>query len=442
MFFNRSRLEKIRPLAIQSLLWLLAAARAVLKWSGRVVAKGVVIFFRPVASFSIFVLNPLMRLYWRMVRFSRASGLFLSQYFSYIIVAGALFFGVTGNILAEEEKIVHETTSRLFESLLSDYDQDILITEEGLVIREQEIITNYLTDQGLLRSEIGAPISIAEEKLVFELPQTSVFEDNYLRPTFEGVGGTRQAVQQYVVRSGDTISSIAERFGISIYTILWANKLTLRSILREGQTINILPVSGVAHKILRGDTVTTLAKKYNAEADKIISFNQLAYDQTLTVGEIIIIPGGEITAPPPPPRPIITPLRNVFTAPQNLPPTTGKFLWPVPVSHRITQYWGRRHTGVDIGANYLTPIIAVADGIVELVQFGRTGYGYQVIIDHENGYRTRYGHQSQIFVKPGERVTRGQTIGTIGSTGRSTGPHLHFEIYINARRVNPLSYIR
>ena len=185
-----------------------------------------------------------------------------------------------------------------------------------------------------------------------------------------------------------------------------------------------------------------MAKKYKAKEEEISAFNQLAVGQVLVVGEIIIIPGGQIVAPVAPPRPALQPLRDVFVPNQVIQPSTGKLLWPVPASRRVTQYYGRYHTGVDIGANYLTPIVAVSDGIVELVQFGRTGYGYQTIIDHENGYKTRYGHQSQIFVKPGDRVTKGQTIGTVGSTGQSTGPHLHFEVFVNGRRVNPITYIR
>lgn len=440
MFFGKDVIAKIRFALVRFTLWALVAMRSGFKFVGNSIIRVIVFLFQPIFTIFLVLLRPFVRWYLRLLRFSRESGVFLNQYFSYMIVAIVLVFGVTGNILAEEVKTAHDTTSRIFDSLLSNYDQDVLITEEGLVVPEQEIRTSYIAKEGLLRSDIGLPLQ-EQEKLIFELPVSSVFEEDYLRPSFEGVGETTRAVQSYIVRSGDTIGYIAEQFGVSIYTILWANKLTLRSVLHAGQTINILPVSGVAHKVQSGDTVASLAKKYNADKDKIIAFNQMAYDQRLTAGEIIIIPGGEITAPPPP-RPTFTQTFQLFTGPKNYPPPTGRLLWPVSTSHRITQYYSPRHTGIDIGANYLTPIMAADDGIIELVQFGRTGYGYQTIIDHENGYRTRYGHQSQIFVQPGERVTRGQTIGTIGSTGRSTGPHLHFEVYVNGRRTNPLPYVR
>jgi murein DD-endopeptidase MepM/ murein hydrolase activator NlpD len=115
--------------------------------------------------------------------------------------------------------------------------------------------------------------------------------------------------------------------------------------------------------------------------------------------------------------------------------------WPIG-SKRITQYFWWRHPALDVGAPKGTPIYAADDGIVEFVKLGRTGYGQQLMVDHGNGIRTRYAHASQIIMKPGDPVKKGDVIAYVGSTGRSTGPHLHFEIFIGPRRVNPLQYIR
>ncbi len=441
MFFGKDLLSKIRLTLIRGLLGGLLLARTGLKLFGRLFARGVLLIFNPLAGLFLILLRPLVSLYWRLLRLLRETGRALGQYVPYAVMVGLLFFGVVGNIFAQEEKSADQMSGHIFDVLAPNENGDILITEEGLVVPTEEAATSYIDTTGVARADFGA-VKTTEGALSFTLPVSSVFGDEYARSGFGGAVSTGRAVQQYIVRTGDTVSSIAEQFGISIYTILWANKLTLNSLLRAGQTIDILPTSGVAHRVLKGDTVEALAKKYNTNKDDIIAFNQLAFNQNLTPGEIIIIPGGEIVAPPPPPRPIFAPLRTVFVPDQVIAPSTGRLLWPVPLSRRITQYYTRTHTGVDIAADYLTPIVAADDGIVELVQFGRTDYGYQTIIDHENGYRTRYGHQSQIFVKPGDRVTRGQTIGTVGSTGRSTGPHLHFEVYVNGRRTNPLPYIR
>ena len=441
MFFGKNLIAKIRLLLIQTMLSVLVGIRVVTKLSGRAIVYGTVTIFRPLAVILLIILRPVVRIYLRIVRIFRETGRLASQYLPYAAIMAILIFGVIGNIFAQEEKAIDQTTGRVFEAFVSTDNEDILITEEGIVIHEGEAATSYIQSEGMARADMRRPTR-EESGLLFNLPMSSVFGEEYVRPGFTDSAGTGRAVQQYIVRAGDTVSTIAERFGISIYTILWANKLTLNSILRAGQKIDILPVSGVAHRIQKGDTIASLAKKYKAKEEEIVAFNQLAIAHVLIPGEIVIIPGGQIVAPPPPPRPVLQPLRNVFVPNQIIQPSTGKLLWPVPSSRRVTQYYGRYHTGVDVGANYLTPIVAVADGIVELVQFGRTGYGYQTIIDHENGYRTRYGHQSQIFVKPGDRVTKGQTIGTVGSTGKSTGPHLHFEVYVSGRRVNPITYIR
>ena len=243
---------------------------------------------------------------------------------------------------------------------------------------------------------------------------------------------TRLGIETYIVQKGDTVSSIANQFGISINTILWSNNLTARSFLREGQKLTILPTTGVTHTVKKGDTISSIASKYKGSAEQILAFNNLATG--LQVGQVIIVPDGRIPPPPPPPaRP-----RTPAFVPQAIP---GKMFWPVG-NRRITQYYWLRHPALDIGTPVGTPVYAAEAGIVEFVKFGRTGYGYQLMINHGGGIRTRYAHNSQILVKAGEQVQKGQVVSFSGNTGRSTGPHLHFEIFIGSRRVNPLQYIR
>lgn len=257
----------------------------------------------------------------------------------------------------------------------------------------------------------------------------------FLRPLGPTPAGilTRFNVESYTVGAGDTISSIAQKFGVSINTIIWANKLTVRSVLRLGQKLIILPTTGAMHTVRRGDTIQSIASKYKGSVEKIITFNNLA-TQTLQVGQIIIVPDGRVPPPPPPPpRP---------RAPQFVPQlVAGKMLWPIG-SKRITQYFWWRHPAVDFGAPTGSPIYAAENGIVEFIKLSRTGYGYQIMVDHGNGLRTRYAHNSRLLVRPGDPVQKGDIIAYSGNTGRSTGPHLHFEIFIGGKRVNPLQYIR
>lgn len=249
----------------------------------------------------------------------------------------------------------------------------------------------------------------------------------------------RDKILSYTVQDGDTISSIAQKFGVSEDTIRWQNNIYGDSIA-VGDTLEILPVTGIAHKVAKGDTVYSIAKRYDSEAQAIIDFpfNTFANDETfeLAIGQIIIVPDGvkptgEGNAIPRARQ--ITPDAGTVTA-------LGQFVWPT--SGTITQYFSWYHPGIDI-ANNAEPIDVAADsGSVVYAGWDNTGYGNMVLIDHGNGYRTRYAHLSQIMVISGQTVARGSAIGRMGSTGRSTGPHTHFEVMLNGVRVNPLNYLR
>ncbi len=266
----------------------------------------------------------------------------------------------------------------------------------------------------------------------------------------------REGIETYVVAEGDTISTIAARFGISTNTILWANNLSVRSVLKLGQSLTILPASGVMHTVKSGDTLLKIATTYNSDATNILNANKLANSSAIAVGQKLLIPGGTPPTPAPIKRP--TSVASIFAP---APKKTGtavsgssRMIWPSD-GHTIIRGLSWFHTGVDIDCNghadgtSTDDNYAAADGIVTFAGPRFTGpgggYGNLVIIDHGNGLSTRYGHNHAIYVKAGQQVTAGTPIGRCGSTGNSTGTHLHFEV-IGSKSSrdyrNPLEYIR
>ncbi len=247
----------------------------------------------------------------------------------------------------------------------------------------------------------------------------------------------RDSIIDYVVQSGDTVSSIAEKFGVSADSIRWQNDLTGDRI-KVGNTIQILPVTGIAHKVQKGDTVYSIAKRYDAEAQAIVNFpfNTFSNDETfeLAIGQIIIVPDGVM------PKAAVTPRIRQVTPNAGTVVASGQFVWPTQgvITQRFTWY----HPGLDIANNGAPMVVAADAGRVEAAGWDGSGYGNMVLIDHGNGYKTRYGHMSVVMVISGQTVKRGDTIGRMGNTGRSTGTHTHFEIYKNGVRLNPLSFLK
>lgn len=261
-----------------------------------------------------------------------------------------------------------------------------------------------------------------------------------------GPATPRTKTEFYTVQAGDVLSSIAGRFGVNVGTILWANGRTEFQYLRPGDVLKIPPVSGVLVTVKKNDTLLALAKKYDSDTDEIMRANQLVPEETLPIGLEIILPGGRPPREPPRivPREPVPPTRPGAPRPPSADTKTvpsNRVLWPTS-GRLITQYYGWRHTGVDIDGDYSSPIYAALDGEVTQAGWNKGGYGLQIIIQSPNGIMTRYAHSSKLFVKVGDRVKKGETIAMIGTTGRSTGTHLHFEIYVNGKRTNPLLYTR
>lgn len=247
----------------------------------------------------------------------------------------------------------------------------------------------------------------------------------------------RGEIVEYVVRKGDTVSSIAKKFGVSIDTIVWANNIKSVTKIKVGDRLKVPPVDGIVHRVKWGETVYSVSKKYQANPQAIVDFpfNSFSNDETfaLAVGQNLIVPGGIM---PKYQKPQVSAVQ-----PQVVPSADVKGLFAWPTSGRITQRYSWYHRGLDIANRSAPPILASRAGIVASVIYGRYGYGKHVIIDHGDGYKTLYAHMSKIYVKVGQSVAQGSAIGQMGSTGRSTGTHLHFEIIKGSAKLDPLSVL-
>lgn len=292
---------------------------------------------------------------------------------------------------------------------------------------------------------VSRPITIKEEEITLEQLATIAAGDTAVLKPALGTGAaekTRTEIIEYIVQSGDTASSIAAKFGVSINTVLWENNLGTRTLLRLGQKLRVLPTSGVSHVVVSGQNLSRIAKLYSVDLETILRANNLAGAQDVRAGQKLIVPGGRKIAPPAATtRTASIRSRFIPQAPAEAP--GGKFLWPT-TARRISQYFGWRHTGVDIAGPTGTPLFAAEEGVIISSKNSgwNGGYGRMVIVDHGGGVHALYGHASNVLVSAGQHVSKGQTIALMGSTGRSTGSHLHFEVRINGRRVNPLNYIR
>lgn len=231
------------------------------------------------------------------------------------------------------------------------------------------------------------------------------------------------SISLYVVRPGDTLSGIADMFDVSVNTILWANDLPRASKLRVGQTLTILPITSIRYTVKKGDTLASIAKRYGGDAEEIVRYNGLEAD-TLVVGTQILIPGGELPAPAPTPRKA-TPS---YAGSAGTPSQVGYYLRPIGGGIRSQGLHG--YNGIDLAAPNGTPIVASAEGDVIVAKGSgwNGGYGQYVVIQHPNGSQTLYSHASSVIVSVGQHVEQGQVIAYVGRTGKATGSHVHFEI--------------
>ncbi|MBI3366471.1 peptidoglycan DD-metalloendopeptidase family protein [Candidatus Roizmanbacteria bacterium] len=329
---------------------------------------------------------------------------------------------------------------RAFERL-----KDVIVA--FLIVKRGKYSSSFLNTSFLMlvaATIVGGPI-IAENN-----PFISTFEQkagNYQASVvsynpYEGSLGTvisvkpRDKIENYPVRSGDTLEDIAKRFDISIDTIKWANNLKSDTI-KPGQVLKIPPITGVVHTVKSGENIYTIAKKYKVDAQNIVNFpfNDFTDLDTfaLSVGQVMYVPGGVIEEE----RPAVS---QYFAQIQAGVRGSSNFIWPT--SGVITQYPVWYHMAVDIANNALPAILASDTGTVTYAGCIQYGYGCHIIVDHGNGYQSLYAHLSSINVSPGQVVNKGQQIGVMGSTGRSSGPHLHFEVRSGGTLLNPLNFLK
>jgi len=247
----------------------------------------------------------------------------------------------------------------------------------------------------------------------------------------------RLDIVTYTVQAGDTVQSIASFFNLEPTTIMWANPAIedAPDLLRIGQVVTILPLDGAYHEVTEDDTLESIAEEYEVEAAAIVTckYNRLEPpDYLITEGTKLIIPGGK--------KPYIPKVVTTYTGavPEGA-RGTGRFQWPV--LGRITQGYWYGHRAIDIGAPTGSAVLAADGGFVSFAGWTDVGYGYLIVIDHANGFATYYAHLSNIYVFSGQAVDRGQVIGAVGSTGWSTGPHLHFEVRYYGEQHNPRVYL-
>lgn len=232
----------------------------------------------------------------------------------------------------------------------------------------------------------------------------------------------------YLVHDGDTLPAIAKMFNVSVNTIRWANDLDPKKSIKNGQKLVILPISGVKYVVQKGDTLDSIAKSFKGDKNEIVAFNGLEGSSDVQVGDELIIPNGEVI-----------PSSNSDNSSKSIPSDTPKNLaskgtssgyFMRPVIGGIKTQGIHGHNGVDLANSVNSPILAAASGQVIIAKGGgwNGGYGNYIVISHSNGMQTLYAHLNSIKVSVGERVNKGDVIGAMGSTGDSSGVHLHFEV--------------
>ena len=315
-----------------------------------------------------------------------------------------------------------------------------------LLVKRGKYSSSFLNTSFLMlvaTTIVGGPIIAENNPFISSLEQQKgnyqalMVSYNPYESALTTIISAKPEIVDYQVKEGETLASIAKKFNISVNSIKWSNNLK-SDLIKPGQVLKIPPEDGVVHKVVAGESVYTIAKKYNVEAQNIVNFPMNDFADldnfTLTVGQYLFVPGGVVREEKKPPA------TKFYAQIQAGSRGNSNFIWPT--SGLITQLPVWYHMAIDI-ANPTSPAVLAADGgTVVYAGCIRYGYGCHIIIDHGNGYQTLYAHLSSIGVSAGQSVAQGTVIGSMGSTGRSTGTHLHFEIRSGGQLLNPLNFLR
>ena len=412
--------------------------------------------------------------YWSFIRkagWNRQKSSFLSFLFTekivHVVIAGITFVAVLTNLIpftSADSKVDNGRNAIIYNLVQSEFGE---FAEKEELIKEslnKDNLVSRVSTQKRYREEIPAlggssfpgisseeEISLKEEETTSTKPQEQSLSQTQAA---EDSLKDREEIITYEVQPGDTVSSIADKFGVSVNTILWENDLSEYDLIRPGDKLAILPVTGVSHEVERGESLGYIANEYDVDKSEIVEVNDIENPERLSIGEKLIIPGGEKQTQQDSSSnssqsssesrssnySALSAVKDVVKQKKTQQSASNKMHWPT-TGHRITQYYSWRHHGLDIADNIGTPLYAAEAGVVEFVGWSR-GYGNNVVINHGGGRKTRYAHMNRFYVNRGERVSKGQTLGEMGNTGWSTGPHIHFEVVINGRRQNPLNYIK
>lgn len=324
--------------------------------------------------------------------------------------AQAQFFSFISNVFAGDK--------------LTDYNQELLFSAEENS-QNIDLLKAPVNPGNFSGAFGGGDILIVDNETIESFGRSGSVDQN-------DVSDKSGRIRVYVVREGDSISQIAQMFGVSVNTVRWSNDIGPDESISPDQKLIILPITGVQYVVEEGDTVSSIAEKYGGDEEEIRNFNNLSKEGHLAVGDEIVIPNGEmghthehhhddsegdsyVNHPAPS---LNSPSLNA----------NGYYAHPAP-GGVVTQHL-HGYNGIDFGSAYGTPIVASAPGTVIISRSGgwNGGYGSYIVIDHPNGTQTLYAHNSQNNVSVGQYVKRGEMIGRMGSTGRSTGNHVHFEV--------------
>jgi murein DD-endopeptidase MepM/ murein hydrolase activator NlpD len=333
---------------------------------------------------------------------------FLKENLFGLLTVMTVFLFVSASIISTKPPVVTETdnyqpqnTNNLFLGPINKFS----IESPDLVLIQENSLKASLPPTTLSPQVLGALVGI------------------------DSLPSDRKSIVEYVVESGDTLSSISQQFNVSINSLLWANNLNKNTVLTIGKALVVPPVSGVIYHVKSGDTISNIATTYKAKTPDIIAFNELSSEGDIFLGDILMIPDGTMPAP-------VSDYK-----PQSVPLASGYFVYPIAAPYRITQglHW---YNAVDFSHGVCgEPIYAAAAGTIikaktttSTSRWAFGGGGNHVTILHPNGVVTYYGHLSKIFVEPGQEVSRYQIIGLMGGqpgtagAGLSTGCHLHFGV--------------
>lgn len=356
-------------------------------------------------------------------------------------------FAIMANLTLSAHSTANASNDR---SILFSYLQDNPELNNALIAESDTTTIVGRTDQWISQAAaapFGITLTSASANTTTPHKGTTIQEEVIVKTNPADTQNLRHGKTVYEVKPGDSLIAVASSFGISPATIVVENKMGTSTMLKPGQDLTILPIDGISYTLKEGDDLEKIAVKYKVELEDLLDINDLELPSDAQVGDNIIIPTK--VSMPVAPKKFITDNSSQIkltqaNAPANLNAGALSFIWPT-ATRNITQGYSGRHSGLDISNSKMVDIYASEAGFVEIAGFQSNGYGNTIIINHGNGYKTRYAHASQLYVKAGEYVEKGQTIAKQGRTGRvrgATGIHLHFEVMLNGRHVNPLSYTR